>query len=61
MGDGRQPLRLRRFGLARDPGDGGFVDESDITGRAEVIFWPASNWSRLNDGRGSFADVPEQP
>lgn len=42
-------------------GDGGFVDESDITGRAEVIFWPASSWDRLNDGRGAFVDVPETP
>lgn len=42
-------------------GDGGFVDESDITGRAEVIFWPIRNWDRLDDGRASFADVPAQP
>lgn len=42
-------------------GDSGFVDESDITGRAEVIFWPASSWARLNDGREVFADVPDQP
>lgn len=42
-------------------GENGFVDESDITGRAEVIFWPASNWARLADGRDAFADVPAQP
>lgn len=42
-------------------GDGGFVDTSDITGRAEVIFWPVGSWDRLNDGRQAFADVPEQP
>ncbi|ATG52591.1 signal peptidase I [Brachybacterium vulturis] len=42
-------------------GDGGFVDESDITGRAEVIFWPISSWHRLNDGRGTFSDVPDRP
>jgi len=42
-------------------GEGGFVDESDITGRAELIFWPASNWNRLDDGREAFADVPDQP
>ena len=42
-------------------GESGFVDESDITGRAEVIFWPASSWHRLDDGRESFADVPETP
>ncbi|ATG55391.1 signal peptidase I [Brachybacterium ginsengisoli] len=42
-------------------GEDGFVDESDITGRAEVIFWPASSWTRLDDGPASFADVPDQP
>lgn len=42
-------------------GDSGFVDESDITGRAEVIFWPIGSWNRLDDGRASFADVPEAP
>lgn len=41
-------------------GEGGFVDESDITGRAEVIFWPIGNWDRLDDGREAFADVPDQ-
>lgn len=42
-------------------GDGGFVDESDITGKAEVIFWPASRWTGLGDGRDAFADVPDHP
>ena len=42
-------------------GEGGFVDRSDITGRAEVIFWPASSWHVLNDGGDTFADVPDQP
>jgi signal peptidase I len=42
-------------------GDGGFVDESDITGRAEVVFWPASRWTGLGDGTDAFADVPDQP
>ena len=42
-------------------GDGGFVDESDITGRAEVVFWPASRWTGLGDGSDAFADVPDQP
>lgn len=42
-------------------GDGGFVDESDIAGRAEVIFWPIGSWNRLDDGRGTFSDVPVQP
>jgi signal peptidase I len=42
-------------------GDGGFVDESDITGKAEVIFWPASRWTGLGDGSDAFADVPDQP
>lgn len=42
-------------------GDGGFVDESDITGKAEVIFWPASRWTGLGEGREAFADVSDQP
>ena len=42
-------------------GDGGFVDESDITGRAEVVFWPASRWTGLGDGSDAFADVPDKP
>ncbi|MGP9537798.1 signal peptidase I [Brachybacterium sp. AOP43-C2-M15] len=40
-------------------GENGFVDEDDITGRAEAIFWPASSWDRLNDGRPSFEHVPD--
>ena len=42
-------------------GEGGFVDESDITGRAEVIFWPAGRWSGLGDGSATFDDVPAKP
>ena len=42
-------------------GESGFVDESDITGRAEAVFWPASRWTGLGDGSDAFADVPDQP
>ncbi|MBB5832079.1 signal peptidase I [Brachybacterium aquaticum] len=42
-------------------GDGGFVDESDVTGRAAVVFWPASRWTGLGDGAEAFADVPDAP
>ncbi|MCT1432009.1 signal peptidase I [Brachybacterium muris] len=42
-------------------GGDGFVAESDITGRAEVVFWPASRWSGLGGGDETFADVPEKP
>lgn len=59
MGDNRHASADSVFHETR--GEGGFVDESDITGRAEVIFWPISNWHRLDDGRASFADVPDQP
>jgi signal peptidase I len=59
MGDNRYASADSAFHETR--GDGGFVDESDITGRAEVIFWPAANWDRLDDGRATFADVPDQP
>ena len=59
MGDNRHASADSAFHETR--GEGGFVDESDITGRAEVIFWPVSSWERLDEGRESFADVPEQP
>ncbi|WP_114855237.1 signal peptidase I [Brachybacterium sp. YJGR34] len=42
-------------------GEPPYVDESDITGKAEVVFWPANRWSGLGEGRASFADVPDQP
>ena len=57
MGDNRHASADSAWHETR--GEGGFVDESDITGRAEVIFWPASSWERLNDGRETFADVDE--
>ena len=59
MGDNRYASADSAWHETR--GEGGFVDESDITGRAEVIFWPISSWNRLDDGRGSFSDVPDQP
>lgn len=59
MGDNRYASADSAY--HENQGDGGFVDESDITGRAEVIFWPASSWDRLNDGRDAFVDVPETP
>ncbi|MEE1618873.1 signal peptidase I [Brachybacterium sp. J153] len=42
-------------------GESGFVPLDDVTGRAEVIFWPASRWDGLGGGRDAFADVPDQP
>ena len=42
-------------------GENGFVPMDDVTGTAEVIFWPASRWTGLNDGHDVFADVPDQP
>ncbi|MDN5687037.1 MAG: signal peptidase I [Brachybacterium sp.] len=42
-------------------GENGFVPESNITGKAEVVFWPVSRWGGLGDGRDSFTDVPAQP
>src|SRR5690606_4076864 len=56
MGDNRYASADSAWHEAQE-GDG-FVDESDVTGRAEVIFWPAAHWDRLNDGRESFADLP---
>lgn len=42
-------------------GEDGFVPLDDVTGTAEVVFWPASRWTGLNDGHDAFADVPDQP
>ncbi|MGP9694464.1 signal peptidase I [Brachybacterium sp. AOP25-B2-12] len=36
-----------------------YVPESKITGKAEVIMWPASRWTVLDDGEKAFADVPD--
>ena len=41
-------------------GADGFVPLDDVTGTAEVVFWPASRWTGLNDGHDTFADVPDQ-
>jgi signal peptidase I len=40
-------------------GEEAFVDQDDVTGRAVAIFWPASRWSGLGDGRDAFAAVPD--
>lgn len=42
-------------------GENGFVPEANITGKAEVIFWPAGRWTGLGEGRDAFADVLDQP
>ncbi|SLM89125.1 signal peptidase I [Brachybacterium nesterenkovii] len=36
-----------------------FVPESDITGKAVVIMWPATRWTGLGGGEDTFADVPD--
>lgn len=59
MGDNRHASADSAYHHVHD-GDG-FVAESDITGRAEVIFWPAGRWSGLGGGDEAFADVPDQP
>lgn len=40
-------------------GGDGFVPESSITGRAEAVFWPASRWTGLGEGRAAFDAVPD--
>ncbi|MGO2313196.1 MAG: signal peptidase I [Brachybacterium tyrofermentans] len=42
-------------------GESAFVPEEDITGKAEVIFWPVGRWDGLGDGRDAFSEVPAQP
>ncbi|PWH06721.1 signal peptidase I [Brachybacterium endophyticum] len=39
-------------------GEEPFVDQDDVTGRAVAIFWPASHWTGLGDGRDAFDAVP---
>ena len=59
MGDNRHASADSAWHHAHD-GDG-FVPTSNITGKAEVIFWPAGRWSGLGEGREAFESVPEQP
>ena len=42
-------------------GDGGFVPEDNITGKAVVIFWPADRWSGIGGGEDAFDAVPDHP
>lgn len=57
MGDNRHASADSAFHESQ--GEEPFVDVDDVTGRAEVVFWPASRWSGLGDGRDAFADVPD--
>ncbi|MFC7466331.1 signal peptidase I [Brachybacterium sp. GCM10030252] len=42
-------------------GEDGFVPEDNVTGKAEVIFWPAGRWSGLGEAGDTFDEVPDQP
>ncbi|MGO1983205.1 MAG: signal peptidase I [Brachybacterium alimentarium] len=44
-----------------DQGESAFVPEDDITGKAQVIFWPIGRWDGLGDGQDAFSDVPDHP
>lgn len=58
MGDNREASADSANHYAR--GDASpYVPESRITGKAEVIMWPASRWAALDDGEKVFADVPD--
>ena len=59
MGDNRHASADSAWHHVHD-GDG-FVPADNITGKAEVIFWPVSRWSGLGEGREAFENVPEQP
>jgi signal peptidase I len=59
MGDNRHASADSAYHESQ--GEDGFVPEDDITGKAEVIFWPAGRWAGLGDGEDAFADVPAQP
>src|SRR5699024_6102360 len=59
MGDHRHASADSAWHHVHD-GDG-FVPADNITGKAEVIFWPVSRWSGLGEGREAFENVPEQP
>jgi len=42
------------------PQDTRFVPESNVIGRAVVVFWPIDRWALLRTP-ATFADVPDQP
>lgn len=42
-------------------GEPAFVPEENITGKAEIVMWPASRWATLDEGEAAFADVPDAP
>ena len=57
MGDNRHASADSAYHHAM--GDEGFIPVDNITGKAEIIFWPSSSWTTLNEGRDAFADVPD--
>lgn len=59
MGDNRHASADSAWHHVHD-GDG-FVPADNITGKAEVIFWPVGRWSGLGEGRDAFESVPAQP
>src|SRR5699024_8816655 len=59
MGDNRHASADSAWHHAH--GENGFVPASNITGKAEVVFWPVGHWTGLGSGRAAFADVPAQP
>ena len=58
MGDHRNASadsRMHQHG----PGEG-FIDLTDVTGRAEVIAWPVNRWGGAGGDRAPFDQVPDQ-
>jgi signal peptidase I len=55
MGDNRNHSADSR---AHMDTNGGFVDESDIEGKAAVIAWPLNRWAALDNYQDVFKNVP---
>lgn len=57
MGDNRLASADSAYHESR--GEAAFVPEKDVTGKAELIMWPVSHWTTLNDGEKTFSGVPD--
>lgn len=59
MGDNRYDSADSAYHYEISQGASGFVPESSITGKAEIIMWPISRWGGLGAGEDAFSGVPD--
>ncbi|MGQ4537881.1 signal peptidase I [Dermabacteraceae bacterium P7074] len=63
MGDNRYGSADSSYHYAQDPRGAArhaFVPIGKVSGRAELVMWPISNWRLLNQGREAFVGVPNR-